>query len=149
MINPLTLLAGKAGLYAALGVMVLSMATCTGVTLGIRGELKATEKQLAASGRQLDTAKKARAHFETELATCNANYTDLKGASLRQEAAVQALKAEGDRLTAVASKAVSDARRAQASADRSATALLNYKAVGANQCERTADAIRKAKEALK
>jgi hypothetical protein len=107
----------------------------------VRADLKETRKLLTdpRTGQSWQTLADIRA---SGLSSCTA-------AQRAQEASLTALRAEGDRLTAAASKAQAEARKARSERDRSATALQNYKAVGATQCERNADGIRRAREGVR
>ncbi len=68
------------------------------------------------------------------LATCNVNLGNVTGALNRQNLAVAALKAEGDRRQAESREALSTARRATASARARADAILSTPA-GPDACQ--------------
>lgn len=87
-------------------------------------------ENLAAEALRAQAWEKARAQ------TCEAGLA-------RQNAAVEALRAEGAARLARADKAAADARAVAASARRQADALLNARLEGADACERAQDVRRR------
>ena len=85
--------------------------------------------------RQLAKAEKARAVAVRDLGTCRTNVETLKGSLDRQNAAVNALKAESDARQRASAKAVKDARAVAESHRRSATAILAAKPEGDDLCK--------------
>lgn len=90
-----------------------------GVTQGRAGERVKADREIAA--------------VNARLTTCHGNVERLDGALRTQGAAVTALKAESDRRTAAAAKALQTARTATEAANRRAGAILAAKP-GADQC---------------
>lgn len=76
---------------------------------------------------QLATVTKARDDANRDLTTCRNSRITLEEATRRQNAAVDAAKAEGDARAAALAKAAEQARAATAAANARATEILNRK----------------------
>lgn len=86
--------------------------------------LLATSLQVVGLKRAVAVAEKKADNLRTDLAQCRANTNALEDAIFRQNAAVTAAKAEGDRKAALAEKAASDARAVAESHRRRADRLV-------------------------
>lgn len=106
---------GPIGRWVALAVAVLALLAGVhhhGVTQGRASERVKADREIAAINARLDT--------------CHKSVDDLKATVAGQNAAVDAAKVEGDRMTANAEKAASDARKARNEADKIARRLAAY-----------------------
>lgn len=122
--------------WAALALVALVAFACiNAVRVGrLKDDLAQTEN-LAGEALRAHAWEKARAE------TCSAGLA-------RQNAAVEALRAEGAARLARADKAAADARAVAASARRQADALLNARLEGADACERAQDVRRRFLEVI-
>ena len=117
--------------WSALGLVALI--AFAGIQTARVGRLKddvVRLENLAAEALRAQAWEKARAQ------TCEAGLA-------RQNAAVEALRAEGAARLARADKAAADARAVAASARRQADTLLNARLEGADACERAQDVRRR------
>ena len=117
--------------WAALALVALvAFAAIQTVRVGRLKEDVGRLENLAAEALRAQAWEKARAQ------TCEAGLA-------RQNAAVEALRAEGAARLARADKAAADARAVAASARRQADTLLNARLEGADACERAQDVRRR------
>ncbi len=117
--------------WAALALVALVAFACiNAVRVGRLKDDLAKAENLAAEALRALAWEKARAE------TCSAGLA-------RQNAAVEALRAEGAARLARADKAAADARAVAASARRQADTLLNARLEGADACERAQDVRRR------
>ena len=122
--------------WAALALVALVAFACiNAVRVGRLKDDLAKAENLAAEALRAHAWEKARAE------TCSAGLA-------RQNAAVEALRAEGAARLARADKAAADARAVAASARRQADALLGARLEGADACERAQDVRRRFEEAV-
>ena len=122
--------------WAALALVALVAFACiNAVRVGRLKDDLAKAENLAAEALRALAWEKARAE------TCSAGLA-------RQNAAVEALRAEGAARLARADKAAADARAVAASARRQADALLGARLEGADACERAQDVRRRFLEVI-
>ena len=115
--------------------LLLAFACVQTVRVGRLKDSLGKAENLAAEALRAHAWEKARAE------TCSAGLA-------RQNAAVEALRAEGAARLARADKAAADARAVAASARRQADALLGARLEGADACERAQDVRRRFLEVI-
>lgn len=93
----LGLVSGRVGLYIALGVMALSMATCASQVIPLRAELRATNNQLKTTRGELDDKTARLAQCETNRTTLQAGIDAANANVERQRQEAEIAAAEGDR----------------------------------------------------
>ena len=87
--------------------------------------------------------------YVVKLADCRGDVDRMADAVGRQNDAVTALRAEGDRKVAEAEKAVTEAQKGRASAESRAAKLLKNPPAGIDACARAMSAFETVKESLK
>lgn len=116
-------------------VLVLSLlASCV--------TLKARDREI---GRLVTSEALARRSYET----CKGNRLALEASLAAQGRAVEAVRLEGDRRKAQASKALEQAQKGRAGAETKAARLLSHQPAGVDACARTEAADRAVLEALR
>jgi hypothetical protein len=81
--------------------------------------------------------QKAVAAVQASLDTCHANVSGLQASVAAQNAAVEAVRAEGDRRAKMLADGLQQARAGRAGVEKAAAGLLAHPAVGVDACARS------------